>query len=355
MDSAQTKLQNWLQENLKHNGICITKKENITWLTGFSGSFGIFIGQKKGKNFLISDGRYEERAKKYAKESGAGFILWDTDFSKKFGAKMKGDFAIEDSISVGKLKQLKKDFLNVKFTPQNGVLETLRNQKTREEIAKIKKAQAQVDKVLLQVLHDNLRVGITEKELEFKLEMAIRDGGKFDLSFESIVAFGPNSAIPHHASGSRKLKKGDNILIDCGAKFEGYCSDMTRNFGFGDVSAEFQNKYDLLRDVQEKILAQYKVGAKPKDLDAACRKLLGKETEFFTHTLGHGVGLEIHELPTLSKKSKIPFTKNEVVTCEPGIYYPGKFGIRIEDLVVIGGDEPEVLSTTTKDFVVFDF
>ncbi len=352
MNSAQTKLKNWLQKNSTYDGICITKKENITWLTGFSGSFGVFIGKKDGKNYLITDSRYAERAQKCAKENNCEFVVWDEDFQKNFGEKLKGNFAIESSISVKNYEKIKKDFPQAHFIPEDSTIEKLRIQKTEEEIEKIHIAQHQVDQVLVPFLQANGKEGISEKYIAFQLEIALRDNGKFELSFPVIVAFGPNSSIPHHKPGNQKLKKGDNILIDCGVKFEGYCSDMTRNFGYGSVSDEYRAKYELLLKAQEKTLEKYQVGTTPKQLDEYCRELIGAEAEYFTHSLGHGVGLEIHELPGLGKKSEELLVKNSIVTCEPGLYYPGKFGIRIEDLVVITKDGPEILSTTKKDLVI---
>ena len=308
----------------------------------------MFLACVKGKSVLISDPRYAEHAAVMAQKAKCRFVVFDADFKKKFGEKLQGRFGIEDSVTVAQLKRWKKTFPQVRFVSKSLVVEEFRRQKTEMEMDKIRKAQAHVDKLLLPFLKSKLKAGITEKTLAFWLEHAIRGEGEFDLSFASVVAFGENSAIPHHQPGERKLKKGDLILIDCGAKYEGYCSDMTRCFGFDKVAPEIQNQYDLLLQAQEMSLAQYKVGAKTKDLDLFCRAQLGHQEKYFVHSLGHGVGLEVHEGASISHKSKQALRANEVVTCEPGIYYPGKFGIRIEDLVLVKEKGMEILSKTPK-------
>ncbi len=353
MKTPQIHIQTWLKSQKKLNGIFVRKRENIFWLTGFSGSFGIYIQTRKGQKYLISDSRYAEKAKKCAKKSGCEFLLFDPKTEGKLKKMFQRNFALEDSVSLAQKRSLRKLFSQVKFKPRNNVIEKLRRTKTDEEIEKIKIAQTQVDKVLLPFLKSNLKSGITEKELSFRLEIALRDNGKFGLSFPVIIAFGENSAIPHHNPSDRKLMKGDNILIDCGVKFEGYCSDITRNFGWVAVADEYLKKYAFLLKVQESILKQYKIGTKVKFLDQQCREELGNDSDFFTHSLGHGVGLEVHELPSVSQKSDSIPQKNDVVTCEPGVYYPGKFGIRIEDLVVVREQAVEILSKTTKELVVF--
>ncbi len=352
MENSINLLKSWLQNHKKLTGFFIFKKENIFWFTGFNGSFGIYLQTQK-KQYLITDNRYAERAEKCAKKNNCEFVLFDKNFEKKVGNKITGYFAVEDSVSLAQFKQLKKLFPKIKCTSKKNILEEIRRKKTNTEILKIKTAQSHADKILIHFLQAKLRKDISEKELKFELEYTIRDKGKFDIAFPTVIAFGENSSIPHHESSERKLKKGDNILIDCGTKFEGYCSDMTRNFGFGTLTTEFKNKYQLLKEVQEKTLAKYQAGIKTKELDRYARDLLKKEAKFFTHSLGHGVGLEIHELPRLSQKHNSTLKENDIVTCEPGIYYPGKFGIRIEDLVVIRKEESEILSQTTKELIVF--
>lgn len=352
MNFTQKQLQTWIQAHEKLDGFISLKKENIHWLSGFVGSFGMYVQTRK-ESFLITDSRYSQKAEHLANKNNCKFVIYDKDFKERFGEKQKGTFTVEDGISLAEFRWLKKIFPNVKLRSQHKILEKLRREKTEEEIKKIKTAQSHVDRILIAFLKAKLKTGVTERAIAFELENAIREKGQFDISFEAIVAFGENSSTPHHAPSERMLKKGDNILIDCGAKYEGYGSDMTRNFGFGGVSEAYRNKYELLLGVQKNTLAEYVPQKSTKSIDRHCRKYLGTEAEYFTHSLGHGVGLEIHELPNLSSNSNFILQENDVVTCEPGLYYPGQFGIRIEDLIVIRKDEPEVLSKTSKELIIF--
>lgn len=352
MKSPILSLKSQLNKYKKLDGFFSLKKENIHWLTRFQGSFGMYIQTIK-QNYLITDNRYAERAEKLAMENDCEFVLYDKDFKENFGQKLTGIFGIEDSITLSQLSWLRKTFPSLRFRSQRKIIEKLRRNKTEAEINKIKTAQNHIDTILIPLLKAKLKTGVTEKEIAFELEHLIRDKGKYDISFEAIVAFGENSSIAHHSSSERKLKKGDNILIDCGANYKGFCSDMTRNFGFGNVSEEYQKKYALLLEVQTKILAEYRVRKSTKSVDQHCRKHLQAEVKYFTHSLGHGVGLEIHELPNLSPKSNFILQENDVVTCEPGLYYQGSFGIRIEDLVIIRKAGPEILSNTSKKLIIF--
>ncbi len=356
MEHARKKLEQWLSAQRDSIGFLVSKPENIFWLTGFQGSFSFFLQEKSGGKYLITDSRYAIKARKICEHERIKFLLFEATFSEKFGKKFQGIWALEDTTTIAQGKRMNALFPQVQWKTTTGVLEKLRRQKTKEEILNITKAQNQVDKILLPFVHEKLRPGISERTVAFDLECAIRDHGKFELSFDPIVAFGQNSAIPHHSPTDQKLKRGDVVLIDCGAKYKGYCSDMTRTFGYGKVSNEFFKKYELLLSGQCKALASFIRGTKTSLPDEICRKILGREAQYFTHSLGHGVGLEIHESPSIRSEGKPEddfFQENEVVTCEPGLYYAGKFGIRIEDLVLITDKKPRVLSRTPKERIIF--
>ncbi len=348
--SHLNKLQSWLHSK-RLSGLWITKPENIQWLTGFTGSFAIALIQKRGKNFLITDGRYATKAKAFCKNSEFEFFLYDQDFKEKIAKAFTGTaYGVEDSLTLARFENMKKQLPRINWKTQSDVVEKLRRAKTKTEIQHITQAQNHVDQIFKTFFHQHLHIGVTERELAYKLQQAIEDGGKYELSFDLIVAFGSNSALPHHHNSDRKLQKNENILVDCGAKYQGYCSDMTRNIWFGDqIDPAYQEKYDLLLQAQTSALAMITPETRVKAIDQHCRKCLGAEVEAFTHSLGHGVGLEIHELPNCSKRSKESLIVDEVVTVEPGVYYEGRFGIRIEDLVVVQTDEPRVLSRTGKE------
>ncbi|MCF7905937.1 Xaa-Pro peptidase family protein [Candidatus Gracilibacteria bacterium] len=363
MNFAQARLHHWLSRNDATDGFLVTKPENIFWLTGFQGSAGMYIQTKKGERILMTDSRYAEKAKQICENEAMSFLLLDHETREKFGEHFSGMFALEDSVSLARSQQLRKLFPLMTLQSYASILEQLRRQKNPDEIKKITIAQKQVDNTLLVFLQSHVRAGVSEKELSFKLEQALRGGGRFELTFPLIVAFGENSAIPHHMPTDRPLVSGDNILVDCGVKYAGYASDITRNFAFQRVSQEFQTKYELLRKVQNEALKQFQKGTPTAEIDCSVRSNLGADAVFFSHSLGHGVGLEVHELPRIAQHpphsdgrgtpvAGTVLQKNEVVTCEPGIYYPGKFGIRIEDLLVIRKNGPDILSRTTKNLVI---
>ncbi len=347
------KIQSWL-ETKRLSGYWVTKPENVRWLTGYEGHFGIVLIQKKGRNLLITDSRYSTFAKKLSKGKDFDFFCYDQNFKENIKKEFSGSvYAIEDSLTIAQLKNIEKSFPQIKWRSLSQKIEGFRRSKSKDELQKIATAQSNVDDIFRNFFQKHLKVGVTEKEIEYKLKHAIEAEGKFGHAFEYVIAFGENSACPHYHAQNRKLRLNENVLIDCGATYDGYCSDMTRNFWFGGkVDPEFQSKYDLLLHAQVESMKEIKVGVKVKNIDKICRELLGEEEKSFTHSYGHGVGLEIHEAPNLSGRSKEILLENEVVTSEPGLYYEGKFGIRIEDLVIVKKDGCEVLSNTPKELII---
>lgn len=334
------------------DGLLITKPENVLFLTGFTGSFG-FVLITRENSFLVTDSRYAEKAQSLTHNTDVDFLLFDASFLKTKSSVFSGKFALEDSVLFSQKKQFEQWFSNISFSFESHLVENLRRHKTQHELFCIQKAQDHVDSVLISFLESTLSTGITEKSLAFELEFALRDYGSFGLAFAPIVAFGENSAIPHHVPTEKKLFAGENILIDCGVSYQGYQSDMTRNFGWKYLSEEYQHRYAFLLDIQEKLIQEYRSNQKTKLLQQKTKKNLGDQADFYTHSLGHGIGLETHERPFFQNNSDDVLLEHDVVTCEPGLYYPGKFGIRIEDLLLITSDFPRVLSRTTKDLLVF--
>jgi len=351
--SAFEKLNQWLTTEAQE-AILVTKPENIGYLTGFWGSFGMYLQTQSGGRYLLTDGRYAVLATKLALKNNFKFICFKGEAPADFIQAVKADMCIEDTLSLAELSRLKKWFAGVDINVKTGVIEQFRKVKTAAELQIMREAQAHVDKILLPFIKANLKTGVSEAQLKFKLDQVLRGEGKFGLSFESIVGFSEGSALPHYESGERTLKIGDNILIDCGVIDRKYCSDMTRNFVFGSVDKSYIEDYAMLLQSQNKTLQQVKTGVKACDLDLACRSDLGDLADLFVHSLGHGVGLEIHEAPTLSKKSEDILQTNEVVTVEPGIYRPNQYGIRIEDSLVVLPDGAEILTKTTKELLSFD-
>lgn len=219
----------------------------------------------------------------------------------------------------------------------------------------LRKAVFHVDRILTEELPKWFYIGITEQQVFDQLQEAIYAKGEYGLSFDPIVAFGSGAADPHHEATSAALNLGDSILIDCGATFDGWCSDCTRMFSFGEASGKFTQKFTKLLSVQRKTINRFVAGAGCSELDAHARVDLGKDAPFFIHTLGHGVGKEVHIPPRIGADSTEILQAGDVVTCEPGIYIPGEFGIRIEDQLIIQKKEiPEILTLCPQELGVID-
>ncbi len=335
------------------SGVILTKIENIFYLTEFWGSFAFMVITEDGA-FLLTDGRYAGKVKNLSLPDGIEFVLFNAENIKDFGVKFTKKLGLEGSSSLKQKTQFEKWFPSAELETFSNNIDQIRRVKSSAEISCINAAQSFVDTLLIDFLSENLRAGISEKELCFYLETQLRDKGKKGLSFDAIVAFGENSSIPHHEPGGRTLKSGDNILIDCGVTHQRYCSDVTRNYVFGAPQQAYVQDYFDLLDIQKQLLSLYKAGKKIANVDQFCRDLMKDKSAFYTHSLGHGVGLEIHEMPGISTRNlDDTFLLNEVVTCEPGWYFPERYGIRIEDLVVIGEEESLVLSEITKDLLSF--
>jgi len=243
----------------------------------------------------------------------------------------------------------------ITFKPLNQTIEPLRLIKTEQELEKIRAAAAITDQVMGQV-NTIAKVGMTEKQLAWELEKRMRELGADGLAFDIIVAAGPNGALAHHRPSTRPLQAGDTIVIDMGAQLDGYHSDLTRSFHMGPAAPDdkFWAVYNLVHTAQKNALAHMRAGMSGQAIDALARDVIDDagHGEAFGHSLGHGVGLEIHENPRLSKLTESEIPAGSVVTVEPGVYLPGWGGIRIEDLVVLGTDGVQFLSHCPKNPII---
>lgn len=219
----------------------------------------------------------------------------------------------------------------------SGLLTSLRMIKEGEELENVKTACAIASKTF-KLIKPKIKEGIREVDVALEMEYLMRKQGAMEKSFDLIVAFGENSALPHHETSTRKLKKNEPVLIDFGCVFGRYCSDMTRTFFYGSPSDEFLKIYSIVDKAQKAGVEGAIAGRKGKDVDAICRDYISAAGygQFFTHGTGHGVGLEIHEEPYLNTKGEKALCEGMTVTVEPGIYLYGKFGVRIEDTIVVG-------------------
>ncbi|MBT3835391.1 aminopeptidase P family protein [Candidatus Peribacteria bacterium] len=309
----------------------ISNPINIRYLTGLNISAGIIVLSGK-KIELFTDSRYLEIAKSAPKKISVHNI---DNLSKRLKKAKKVRFESED-ITVSRLNRWKKLFKGTKLIPAEEIIEKIRRRKSNEEIKNIKKACAITDEIMKKIPR-MLKPGIKESKLSWKIESLAHELGAESMSFDSIVAFGKNSSKPHHKPGNSKLKKGDVIQIDIGVKVNGYCSDCSRVFFASKPTDKQKQVFDLLSKTVTEVTKLTKTGCTNISLDKAARKILGEYEEYFIHSLGHGVGLEVHEGPSISQKAKkVKLLENEVITIEPGIYFPGKWGMRIEDTVVVG-------------------
>jgi Xaa-Pro aminopeptidase len=240
----------------------------------------------------------------------------------------------------------------VELVSAAGMIEDLRAVKDADELTLVRTAARIADEALREVLDAGL-AGRTERAVARALEDAMRDRGA-EPSFPSIVAAGPHGALPHAEPRDVEIPESALVVIDLGALYQGYCSDCTRTVATGDLDGDAREVYDIVLQAQRAALQAVKPGPEGKEVDAVARDLITEagHGDEFGHGLGHGVGLEVHEAPTLSKRGDKHLAAGNVVTVEPGVYLPGRFGVRIEDLVVVTADGPDVLSSFTKELTV---
>jgi Xaa-Pro aminopeptidase len=325
---------------------------NVRWLAGFTGTSGLaLIGPET--RMLITDFRYTERAAKEVDDSFERAIA-ESRLLPELVSHLRGRVGFDDAAtSVANLAKLEEELdEGVELVPAGGLVEKLRRQKDAGEIESIAEAARLADEVYEAVLGDGL-VGRSEREVARAAAAAIRERGA-EPSFSAIVAAGPNGALPHAQASDRPIESGELVVWDMGALVDGYCSDCTRTFAAGEPDGEAAGAYALVEAAQAAGLEAIRPGIDGEQADEAARAVIreGGHGEHFGHGLGHGVGLEIHEAPRLGKRSEDVLGENEVVTVEPGVYVPGKFGIRIEDLVVVTGDGHRNLSSLPKSLRV---
>lgn len=334
-------------------GILITKDENKNYMSMFySSAFYILI--TRSKNYLITDFRYKEAALEleYLYEiiiTNADYSLFD--FLKELNLKVIGlEFK---TATIDFYAAVERNLPDADIISFDGVIENIRAVKDADEIEKIAKAEEIGDKAFSYILNE-IKPGATEKEIAFKLEMKMRELGAEKLSFDTICVSGVRTSMPHGHPGNNTIEKGDFVTMDFGCVYEGYCSDMTRTVAIGHASEEQRRVYDIVLRAQTEVCRILKAGMTGAQADAVARDIITAEGfgDCFGHGLGHGVGLEIHEAPTANPKSSEILKENMLVTIEPGIYIPQKFGIRIEDLSVITNSGIINLTKSEKELII---
>jgi Xaa-Pro aminopeptidase len=330
--------------------------KNIRYLTGFTGSDGaLYIGPDC--RVLLVDGRYITQAR----AETAGFEIYQhqskmdglVDVISGHGRGMIG-FESE-TMTVAVWTALTERLPGLTFQPLRQELEALRAVKDGEEISKIREAALIASRALSKVL-ERIRPGMTERGIAADLDDAIRRGGAQEVSFPTIVASGENSARPHARPQSRTIRPGDLMTIDCGAVYDGYRSDETGTFMLGRPDSRQERVYQVVKQAHDRAIEAIRAGVSCRIIDGAARSWIDAQGfgESFTHGTGHGVGLDVHEYPRLTAQSEAILEAGMVVTVEPGVYLPGLWGIRIEDLVVVQKDGCEILSKTPKEFRILE-
>ena len=326
----------------------VTDLTNVRYLTGFTGTNGACVCGP-GVRLFLTDFRYTERAA--AEVEGWETVTIANDWLKGIAERLEGRVGFEDDqMSVRLLGKLKEKLADgTELVAAGGRVEELRRVKDEGELAKIAEASKLTDEVWGWTLEQGL-AGRREREVARATEARIRELGG-DPSFPAIVAAGPNGALPHAEPGEREIGRGELVVFDMGAKVDGYCSDGTRTFATGEPGEEARAVYEVVRAAQAAALEAIRAGVKGEHVDSAARKLIDDagHGEHFGHALGHGVGLEVHEGPRLAQRSDDLLAPGEVVTVEPGVYLPGRLGVRIEDLVVVTGDGLRNLSSLPKE------
>lgn len=339
-----SKIRNELNDN---QAFLIKNPQNRRYLTSFDSSDGYLVIKKDDERFFV-DSRYFESAKIKSKIKTDLFLNFDS--LKDFLADIQDIFIETDKTSLYDYDRLQKIFDDKNLLKDNKmteILKNLRRHKSIDEKNKILKAQEIAEKALDKTLA-KLSTGITEKELAAKLEYNMSILGSEKPSFETIVLFGEKTSVPHGVPGDKKLNKNDIILIDFGAVFEGYHSDMTRTILIGDPGEKIKTIYNLVLKVQEECIDATKKGMKLSRLHNLAVELFGDKSKYFTHSLGHGVGLDIHETPTVSFKSEQVLEDGDIITIEPGLYFENEFGIRIEDMIYMNNNKFENLTKYKK-------
>jgi len=339
------------------DALLVSGPENRRYLSGFTASdpdWGMLLISPEAA-LLLTDFRYQAWAQQEVPDFEV--LIYKVDLGESLGELLKGlkvrrlgfESANLTCLQHQRLTQAVADAgVEVAWQPLEGLVEGLRQRKTGAELAIIRRALTLTETVMRQVAGE-LASGQTERQVAWEIEKRFREGGAEGLAFPPIVAAGPNSARPHHHPGDYPLKNGEPIIIDMGAKIDGYCADMTRTFILGPADDHFRKIYSLVRRAQARAEAELKAGMDSLAGDALAREVIAAAGfgEAFGHSLGHGVGLAVHEAPNLSpseaRRSVLP--AGCVLTVEPGIYLTGWGGVRLEDMVLLHPEGAEVLNS----------
>ncbi len=329
------------------DALCIRNPSNLFYYTNYKNADAkiLFIGEKK---YYFTDARYFEEISDFSDFEIKNIEEFLT-FLAENNIKTLGTDVLP---TIKEYEILQKHGVTAVVDAESEINEK-RAKKTSEEIGFIQKAQEITDRTFTEIL-GKIQEGMTERHLERILKSTMYLWGADDLAFDPIVAFGKNTSKPHAHPTDTPLTRGSFITLDFGAKYRNYCSDMTRTVAFGKPSDEMKKTYELVLEAQKKALDALHAGMSGKECDKLARDVFRRENKenFFTHSLGHSLGIDIHEKPNLSPKSDEIIGENAVTSVEPGLYFPGKFGVRIEDIVVFTKNGVNNLTNSEKSLII---
>jgi len=337
------------------DAMLLSSDANCFYATYFHGE-GVTLVTGNG-SFYFTDSRYIEAAENQIKGAFIGmterskpFVDWINETLDKTGAQKVG--FEEDYMSVASFRAY-KEALRCELIPAGALMHELRAVKDQEEIRRLTGAQRISERALADLLKE-IKVGQTEQEIGARLQYLMLRYGAERMSFDPIIASGPNGSMPHAVPGERKIQNGDFITMDFGCVYQGYCSDMTRTVAVGEISEEQKKIYHIVLEAQLAGIAAAKAGVTGAEVDGAARKVIADAGygQYFGHGFGHSVGVEIHEAPNANPANDKPLPAGAVISAEPGIYIPGKFGVRIEDVIVVGEDGCTDLAVADKSLIV---
>ena len=338
------------------DGLLLTSRYSRLYSAEYDIAEGVAIVTRKGCRYF-TDSRYIEAAENGLK--GYEVIMVDrehpytkliNDAIAEFGVTKLG--FEEDYLNVAEFRYYEKG-LNAELVPMNKAIHKFRQIKEEWELNLMRKAQEITDKAFSEVL-GRIKIGMTEKELQAELIYCLYKNGADNTAFDPIVISGPNTSLPHGVAGDRVIQAGDFITMDFGALYSGYCADMTRTVAVGYATEEMEKVYNTVFEAQKAGIAATKAGVLGKEIDGAARKVIADAGygKFFGHGYGHCLGMEVHEAPGVSPSGETVMEENMIASAEPGIYLPGKFGVRIEDVLIFKENGYEDITHSPKNLII---
>ena len=337
------------------DALLVASLPDIRYLTGFSGSSALAV-VTRGRGYFVSDARYAGQSahevKAFRRIIGSRGLLEDAAAAGTLRGCRTAGFD-PAATSYAQYRSLKRLFPRVSFRPVSGMVEDLALVKDRGEVAALEEAASIADRVFTDVVH-SIRPGVTELEIAAEISWCNRRHGGESDAFDVIVASGPRGALPHARPSTRKIRKGDFVILDFGSTVRGYCSDLTRTVAVGSASRRLRDAYRAVLEANQSAIASARGGMSARALDGTARGVIRARGfgRNFVHSLGHGLGLRVHERPRVSPTSNEVLRAGSVITIEPGVYLPGTGGVRIEDDVLLGDGGCRLLTRSPRELIV---